>query len=169
MAWRIRCSTNAAERCSKRRYPVLCHLQPLGAPRDAPPKSAPGRAFVALLGREGDGGSGGSDSGSTAFEELYCATYLLLDATWLEMRASYMWVRAYGTAMQELGRPKGGALMRVGSGDAACGAVRTLATIPPPPRKAPAAFTLNRYDCGNTTDKASRVVLLYDAGSSTPS
>lgn len=63
---------------------------PLGAPRDAPPKSAPGRAFVALLGREGDGGSGGSDSGSTAFEELYCATYLLLDATWLEMRASYM-------------------------------------------------------------------------------
>ncbi|PNW75866.1 hypothetical protein CHLRE_12g557252v5 [Chlamydomonas reinhardtii] len=44
-----------------------------------PPRGAAGRAFLTLL----------SES-EVAFEELYCAAYCLLDATWLEMRASYM-------------------------------------------------------------------------------
>ncbi|KAG2431264.1 hypothetical protein HYH02_013397 [Chlamydomonas schloesseri] len=44
-----------------------------------PPRGATGRAFLKLL-AESD----------VAFEELYCAAYCLLDATWLEMRASYM-------------------------------------------------------------------------------
>ncbi|KAG2430488.1 hypothetical protein HXX76_010011 [Chlamydomonas incerta] len=44
-----------------------------------PPRSAAGRAFLKLM----------SES-DVAFEELYCAAYCLLDATWLDMRASYM-------------------------------------------------------------------------------
>lgn len=43
------------------------------------PATPAGRAFLPLL----------SDS-DTAFEELFVACYLLLDDTWLEMKASYM-------------------------------------------------------------------------------
>ncbi|EFJ52460.1 engulfment and motility protein [Volvox carteri f. nagariensis] len=50
-----------------------------GTSSDAGPHTAAGRGFVALL-----------EQSDVAFEELYCATYCLLDATWLQMRASYM-------------------------------------------------------------------------------
>ncbi|GIL72153.1 hypothetical protein Vretimale_476 [Volvox reticuliferus] len=54
------------------------HTAP-GTSPDAGPRTVAGRAFVTLM--------EGSD---VAFEELYCATYCLLDATWLQMGASYM-------------------------------------------------------------------------------
>ncbi|GLC63219.1 hypothetical protein PLESTF_000013000 [Pleodorina starrii] len=54
------------------------HTAP-GAASEAGPRTAAGRAFTVLL-AESD----------VAFEELYCATYCLLDSTWLQMRASYM-------------------------------------------------------------------------------
>ncbi|KAG2484476.1 hypothetical protein HYH03_016710 [Edaphochlamys debaryana] len=57
-----------------------------GAACDGPPKRAAARAFASLLGPDGGAGAGGQ----SAFEELYCATFCLLDATWLEMKASYM-------------------------------------------------------------------------------
>ncbi|KXZ44016.1 hypothetical protein GPECTOR_75g740 [Gonium pectorale] len=50
-----------------------------GSDPDAPPRTAAGRAFVALLADH-----------DAAFEELYVASFCMLDNTWLEMRASYM-------------------------------------------------------------------------------
>ncbi|CAD7699994.1 unnamed protein product [Ostreobium quekettii] len=44
-----------------------------------PPSSSSGRGFLKLL-----------DTSENAFEEVYVVTFELLDATWLEMKASYM-------------------------------------------------------------------------------
>jgi ELMO/CED-12 family len=52
---------------------------PTGAASNAAPRSPAGTGFVHLL-----------DSNSNAFQELYVATFVMLDKLWLERRASYM-------------------------------------------------------------------------------
>jgi hypothetical protein len=52
---------------------------PTGAASNSPPRSPAGTGFVHLL-----------DVNSNAFQELYVASFVMLDKLWLERRASYM-------------------------------------------------------------------------------
>jgi ELMO/CED-12 family len=52
---------------------------PTGAAVNAPPHTLAGTSFAHLL-----------DVDSNAFQELYVASFLLLDKVWLDRRASYM-------------------------------------------------------------------------------